>query len=341
MSLLMPITSRRNSLWQWPLMLTTAGALLANACCAADVEPTSEPAPQHVAPWRTLKSVESIGPRNNIEFYELLTENGSIAYLCVLSIKDTGLIIAPFFNESNTPTSSVARKHNALVAINGGFFNLNDGESTSYIVIDGKPQCEPKENKSLVNNPKLKPFLKVIFNRSELRILTDNNGARSIQIAKHNDPIPHGLRLQGSIQAGPQLLPVLTDEQEAFVRTAPGGAHGGTTHSGAMVDSIGSHKTAARTACGITSDGHLMLVCVANKRQNEYSAGVTLAQLADMLRKLGCQRAVNFDGGTSTTMVICSQKWDGGSGGPCQIKSVCSSKPETQVKSGLLIRTAN
>jgi exopolysaccharide biosynthesis protein len=38
--------------------------------------------------------------------------------------------------------------------------------------------------------------------------------------------------------------------------------------------------------------------------RSENSGGMTLIELADMMRQLGAWQAMNFDGGGSTTMVI-------------------------------------
>lgn len=57
-----------------------------------------------------------------------------------------------------------------------------------------------------------------------------------------------------------------------------------------------------RTAVGITSSGHLLLVVV-DGRQAPYSVGMSLSELAEFLRALGAIDALNLDGGGSTTMV--------------------------------------
>ncbi len=57
-----------------------------------------------------------------------------------------------------------------------------------------------------------------------------------------------------------------------------------------------------RTAAGITSDNQLVLVTVDGR--NAQSAGLTINELALLMRALGCEYAVNLDGGGSTTMWI-------------------------------------
>ncbi len=204
---------------------------------------------------------------------------------------------------------------------------MSNGDSTSYVVIDGKDQCDPKTNKALITNPELAPYLETIFNRSEFRILKDNNGKLKACIASHKDPVSDGWTLVHSLQAGPKLLPKITDTEEAFVRN---------TSDGKSFDSIGSNKKAARTAIGITRDNHILFLTVANKKQDEFSSGITLEELAKMLQDLGCNQALNCDGGTSTTMVVA--QGDARDEVNYVVHKVISGEPEKQVKSGLIIQ---
>ena len=52
---------------------------------------------------------------------------------------------------------------------------------------------------------------------------------------------------------------------------------------------------------GVIDDNHLVFVVV-DGRQEGYSAGVTLTELADILVDLGATTAYNLDGGGSSTM---------------------------------------
>jgi hypothetical protein len=263
----------------------------------------------------------------SFRFYRLKTENGSLATLVVLDLNDRNFVISPFFNRKANTVSGTVREQQALVGINGGFFNLSNSESTSYVVIDGKDQCDPKQNKALVENPNLGPYLDTIFDRSEFRILEDENGKRKACIASHKEPVPNGWTLVHSLQAGPRLLPKLAASEEAFVRKST---------DGKLFDSVGVTKQAARTAIGITRNNHVLLLTVANKKQDEFSSGVTLEELAKMLRELGCNQALNCDGGTSTTMVIA--QGDSREEAHYPINKVVSSDPEKLVKSGLIIQ---
>ncbi len=58
-----------------------------------------------------------------------------------------------------------------------------------------------------------------------------------------------------------------------------------------------------RTALGLTADNHLIMLTV-DGRQVESSVGMSLEELALMLKELGAEEAMNLDGGGSARMVI-------------------------------------
>ncbi|BCM94322.1 hypothetical protein IAD21_06229 [Abditibacteriota bacterium] len=58
-----------------------------------------------------------------------------------------------------------------------------------------------------------------------------------------------------------------------------------------------------RTAVGIMGDGHTLVLVVADGRRAGVSVGMSLSELAELMRQLGCQEALNLDGGGSTEMV--------------------------------------
>jgi exopolysaccharide biosynthesis protein len=58
-----------------------------------------------------------------------------------------------------------------------------------------------------------------------------------------------------------------------------------------------------RTAVGIRADGKLLLVVV-DGRQTGWSVGMTLVELANLMKYLGAATAMNMDGGGSSTMVV-------------------------------------
>lgn len=282
--------------------------------------------------WRELSSPEYLSGNSGAIYYSFQTRDGTRIHLVVVDTKSGKWKFLPVLNEQTATTSDCAEKHKASAAVNGGYFNLSDGASTSYVVMDGKQVADPHKNQALVENAKLAPYLNVIFNRSEIRFLEDGEGKVSIDIAPHEYALPAGKKLVHALQGGPRLLPILTSKHEAFLRTNPDGTE---------ADSIGSLKPAARTAFGITPDGYAMLLCAASPKQDPESHGLTLIQLTELMRSLGCSEAINLDGGTSTTMFVRTiAQADSSQSSLPTGRVVCGKKPETLVKSVLLLAPA-
>jgi hypothetical protein len=59
-----------------------------------------------------------------------------------------------------------------------------------------------------------------------------------------------------------------------------------------------------RTAAGLTADRQTLILVVIDGRQPEWSAGLTLPELADLLISLGAVAAVNLDGGGSSSFIF-------------------------------------
>ncbi len=72
---------------------------------------------------------------------------------------------------------------------------------------------------------------------------------------------------------------------------------------------VGNHSiqgTQPRTAIGWIEDNHYLLMVV-DGREEGYSRGVTMTELADLMVSLGCQTAYNLDGGGSSAMYFNGQ----------------------------------
>ncbi|MEW9124481.1 MAG: phosphodiester glycosidase family protein, partial [Thermotaleaceae bacterium] len=75
--------------------------------------------------------------------------------------------------------------------------------------------------------------------------------------------------------------------------------------------SYSTHYTSRhpRTAVGIKADGSVVFM-VSDGRQEPYSAGLTMTELAELMRDLGCVTALNLDGGGSSTYLARKQGTD-------------------------------
>jgi exopolysaccharide biosynthesis protein len=88
----------------------------------------------------------------------------------------------------------------------------------------------------------------------------------------------------------------------------PGLVNGGTVIAGidkVEIDTnVGNHSIQGnqpRTAIGMVSAGHFKLVVV-DGRSTGYSRGMTMTELATLMKNLGCTVAYNLDGGGSSAM---------------------------------------
>jgi hypothetical protein len=77
-------------------------------------------------------------------------------------------------------------------------------------------------------------------------------------------------------------------------------------------------KLAPRTAVAIDRQARHLLLVVVDGRQPNYSEGVSLAELADIVRSLGGHNAMNLDGGGSSSLVV-----EGPDGRPAVMNSPC------------------
>jgi hypothetical protein len=88
----------------------------------------------------------------------------------------------------------------------------------------------------------------------------------------------------------------------------PDDAHQAVSGSGLLVDRgrnvARGDDRAPRTAVGLNADSSELMILVVDGRRENFSAGLTLSQLADEMIGLGCATALNLDGGGSSTLVL-------------------------------------
>lgn len=189
----------------------------------------------------------------------------------------------------------------AIAGINAGYFDPANKQTTSYVIAQGKTLLNPVENRNFVENPALYPYLPQMLNRSELRVL-DCNGKRQYDITRHRDPLKMRCKLVHSIQAGPDLFTPKSKEEEAFVAYKD---------NQRIRDPIGVDRKNARSAIGIDAEGNLIIAMASMKAVPEQETGVSLYEMARILRDLGAQKALSLDGGSSSTFWANGQTWYG------------------------------
>lgn len=160
-------------------------------------------------------------------------------------------------------TSQFALENKALVAINGGFFDMKNGGSVDYIKVDNK----------IINRTKEKTG-------RATAILLINKKSIEIQPASAIDY--ERSKIPNILLSGPLLI-----------------------HQGldmALAHNPFNKNRHPRSALAITTDQKLIFIVVDGR--NSLAAGMDLTELANTLRWLGAQDAMNVDGGGSSTLYV-------------------------------------
>lgn len=191
----------------------------------------------------------------------------------VLEIPDTAQYSLEFAHEPRrTKTSDMAQKHNAVAAVNGSFFDIDKHFPICYLRIDSVNLGENTPGKDTVNRKYYQYGTLCLGGDSVVILKTDSS--------RHwEDALPY----PNIMTAGPLLIWHDTLQYMRNDRTFVTQRHN-------------------RTAIGIREDGTVLLF-VADGRFKQ-AEGLSLTELQQLLRWLGCRNALNLDGGGSTTMYL-------------------------------------
>lgn len=226
-------------------------------------------------------------PQPSYRAYDL--PQATVHVVSVPAWRDISIAVA---DDLKTVEGFARESEGAVAILNAGFFDPNNGKTTSHLISEGQIAGNPAENEGLTGNPKLQPLLPQIFNRSEFRVYDcpTANMLHPYDIAFHDAPVSGACTVESAVGAGPQLLPEDTSEVEAFK----------TYENGELVrDAVGSMSPNARSAIALHSDGNLFLIMSA---QRPDARGLTLAELTEFATSLGATQLLNLDGGSSSSL---------------------------------------
>ena len=191
----------------------------------------------------------------------------------VLEIPDTAHCTLAFaYEPRRTKTSEMAQKRGAVAAVNGSFFDMDKHFPICYLRIDSVNLGENTPGKDTVNRKYYQYGTLCLGGDSIVILKTDSS--------RHwEETLPY----PNIMTAGPLLIWHDTLQYMRNDRTFVTQRHN-------------------RTAVGIREDGTVLLF-VADGRFKQ-AEGLTLTELQQLLRWLGCRDALNLDGGGSTTMYL-------------------------------------
>ncbi|MEL6471740.1 MAG: phosphodiester glycosidase family protein [Cyanobacteria bacterium J06623_4] len=242
-----------------------------------------EPMPAMTAPTATELAEDSLPLQRSVyQRYDVLWGTAHVV------VVPPGGEVAIAASTDLQPLSAFITESGSAFAINAGFFDPQNGKTTSHLMVDGEVVGDPADNERLVGNPDLAPYLDQILNRSEFRIYRCANGQAKYGIALRDAPVPADCEIESAVGAGPQLLPEDTSQLEAFTDYADGEL---------IRDAIGSAQPNARSAVGLDAQGAVYLIMA---EKNAESTGARLSDMTDFAADLGVTQLLNLDGGSSS-----------------------------------------
>ena len=226
-----------------------------------------------------LKSLDGVFTQNSYHDDDISIEISSMRrfdsniYIADIHINDIKYLKSAFANNEfgrniKESTSNIAKSSNAILAINGDYYGFRD---YGCVLRNGNIYRDIKNSDE--NQQDL-----VIYSDGRLEVEYENK--IDLQQLKENGAIH-------VISFGPELIHnneiVVHEKQEVPI----------------------SSPSNPRTAIGIYDKGHYVFV-VSDGRTDE-SKGLSLYQLSQCIKELGCTMAYNLDGGGSTTMFFNNQ----------------------------------
>ncbi|MBQ7450010.1 phosphodiester glycosidase family protein [bacterium] len=206
--------------------------------------------------------------------------------LYLIKINTKQYSVRPYVIEQGFDTSENVFKNNKFeLVVNGGYFDFKNKKTVSFVMKDEKIALDPMQNEHLSDNPGIRDFVDLIYNRGEIRRM-DCGGEIKYDILKHYDLVKDGCKIIDSLQAGPILYPENKSDEEFFTKKD---ADGNLTRNAIQ----GNYKK-PRTAVAIKNNNVYFIIAT---REHP----MTLDEIAEFGRKNHFEKVLNLDGGGSTS----------------------------------------
>ncbi len=234
-------------------------------------EPAPKPGPKTLAEQLAEADWETTAVTNGVvwkyhHFNDLFSANQSVTILDVDLSKETITTDIEYVTSGFLKTSEAAKSRRAFAAINGSYFDTSKGGSTVFF----------RKNGEIINQTRsgFTPY------RENAGFAIDAEGG--IAIVEKPGAGWASVDAHTLLVGGPLLVSVdeLVKQQDVAFNT----------------------DRHPRTAVGVTKDNRLIAVVV-DGRTNE-SHGMTIEEIASVMKALGCVNAMNLDGGGSSTAYV-------------------------------------
>lgn len=264
--------------------------------------------------WKKETSLMS-GIPEGIEVYRNTTPykgKAMNAYSVVFDPKDPALEFKPILAATNTKPSELYAKESGTkyVCINGGFFGSNISYSlvqhnNAIHAVNIKALTRPYNGSSTTYYPTRGAFGLTDENTPEVSWIY-HVGSGNGTMYSYPAPSPNELN------SPPKPQPSATFPEGGSVWNVSSAIGGSPvlikdnainiTDTEELI-AVDNNTSRARSAIGHTADGKIILVAVEGNNPDG-GTGLTLEELAQLMKDMGCTGALNLDGGGSTFMVV-------------------------------------
>ncbi|MBP6432545.1 MAG: phosphodiester glycosidase family protein [Ferruginibacter sp.] len=244
-----------------------------------------------------------------------------VAYYVSAKLKDKKLNFTTdtTYKRRLTPQQFFQKNNNPLLVVNGTFFSFETNQNLNVVVKEGKVLSHTvRKIKSrtdttiVIDNPMVRSAIGISKKRKAdvawIKTDSSNSNVRAIQL-----PAINGHSVSFSVEGTTETIPVcFSSFSEWKVKTAIGGGpvllQKGEISIANKEEEMFAGKSGLidkhpRTAMGYTTDGNLIIMVVEGRNPN-LADGVSLPQLAQLLKDIGCVEALNLDGGGSSCMLV-------------------------------------
>ena len=219
---------------------------------------------------RLERDINISNNENGIELYEIKGNRFKGKIILVYNPRRVKVGYTSKIGKEGQTTSEIAKRYNAIAAINGGGFKgSNDG--IAWAGTGETPRGILMSDGKLIYND-----IKDKYKKSDVMALTKEG---YLLVGKYSLNQLVKLKASEVISFGPPLI-----------------VNGRKT----IENGDGGWGIAPRTAIGQRKDGVIILLAIDGRRVN--CLGATLKEVQDILFDFGAYNAVNLDGGFSTTM---------------------------------------
>lgn len=226
------------------------------------------------AHWEREKIAKGVWWKHYLFEDNLFNSNQSVN---ILEIKKNRKTVFAFGYDPKVlkHTSEFGKTSEAMAALNGTFFDMKNGGSNDFLKIEGQVVHQNKMKDKRAVHQKAA----ICLNQHELEIQKWNG----------EPDWESGLTAKDIMESGPLLI--FSNQYEAIDSSAF------------------SYARHPRTAIVVTNDNRVLLITVDGR--STQAAGMTLYELAKLLRWLNAKDGINLDGGGSTTLWIYNQPGNG------------------------------